>query len=311
MNGFVKINKSDNNEIQNFSTFDFGKFSSFDYYRLVDPITKKVFDYKNEKLNIIENYFCYNIWDRKTPCDNCVSRSALEDNSYLTKFEFLDNSIVQVQSIPVVVNETKLVLELAKFYKDSSLLFCGKTAKFENIISQLNSFFSKDPFTELNNHKTILYKLDYLLRNKANTPVTIIQMDIDCMKQINDYFGHLTGDKTILAISKILLDLDKTDENIVSGRIGGDEFLTILNGYTKDQTEILFKSYGKQLQNILPMEELYPELVCSVSWGIKQLGENTTIETARNDIDDLMYKVKGLRKPKKLEEIQLIHKKYK
>lgn len=52
---------------------NFDNYIEFDYYRIVDPITKEVFTYKNNKLEKIDNYKCHDIWKTGRSCKYCVS----------------------------------------------------------------------------------------------------------------------------------------------------------------------------------------------------------------------------------------------
>jgi len=129
-------------------------------------------------------------------------------------------------------------------------------------------------------------------------------MDIDCMKQINDYFGHLAGDQTILKISQILREMDSIEDKIFSGRIGGDEFISIFEGFNVEQTKKIALFYMERLQKIFPLKEQFPDLMCSVSYGIKEIKKSTTIDEARYLVDKAMYDMKKPGKSKKLRELE-------
>jgi diguanylate cyclase (GGDEF)-like protein len=64
------------------------------------------------------------------------------------------------------------------------------------------------------------------LAGRFKTPLSLIFMDLDGFKQVNDVFGHAIGDDVLLRISNILVD--RTRETDIVGRLGGDEFAVVL-----------------------------------------------------------------------------------
>ncbi|MFK5892362.1 MAG: GGDEF domain-containing protein, partial [Pseudomonadota bacterium] len=71
---------------------------------------------------------------------------------------------------------------------------------------------------------------------RANSPLTVMMLDLDHFKKINDCYGHLSGDKAIIAVvsetKKILRDSD------IIIRFGGEEFLIVLPGVSADDAII-------------------------------------------------------------------------
>lgn len=64
------------------------------------------------------------------------------------------------------------------------------------------------------------------LSGRFQTPLTLIFIDLDNFKQVNDVYGHAAGDSVLLKVSDILLA--KTRETDIVGRLGGDEFGIVL-----------------------------------------------------------------------------------
>lgn len=64
------------------------------------------------------------------------------------------------------------------------------------------------------------------LAGRFQTPLTLIFLDLDNFKQVNDAFGHPAGDKVLLKVADILLA--RTRETDIVGRLGGDEFGIVL-----------------------------------------------------------------------------------
>ncbi len=86
--------------------------------------------------------------------------------------------------------------------------------------------FPVDSLTKLYTRETIVKYAKYLINQKK--PFSLILIDVDNFKNINDNFGHTVGDKAILEVVKKIKK--GFGSNCVIGRFGGDEFLLIAEG---------------------------------------------------------------------------------
>lgn len=64
------------------------------------------------------------------------------------------------------------------------------------------------------------------LSGRFQTPLTLIFIDLDNFKQVNDVYGHAAGDSVLLKVAEVLLS--RTRETDIVGRLGGDEFGIVL-----------------------------------------------------------------------------------
>jgi diguanylate cyclase (GGDEF)-like protein/PAS domain S-box-containing protein len=97
---------------------------------------------------------------------------------------------------------------------------------------QLREHATRDPLTGLFNRR---YMEDSLTREvaeatRARRPLSVLIVDVDLFKQVNDTYGHLAGDRLLQALAE-LLTADTRGGDIVS-RYGGEEFVVILPGAT-------------------------------------------------------------------------------
>ena len=90
-----------------------------------------------------------------------------------------------------------------------------------------------DKMTGLLNKNSITEYAAELMQNKDRKPFYFFLMDIDNFKAVNDTFGHMKGDELIADVAHIARDF--VGDNGVVGRIGGDEFMLVLENVSNEQ----------------------------------------------------------------------------
>lgn len=161
-------------------------------------------------------------------------------------------------------------------------------------IHQLNEKVNEDALSKLKNARYAKHRYRYLYQQfiKEYTPFSIILLDSDNFKQINDVFGHLIGDLVIKYIGKVLLKIKKDNQSEMDiCRIGGDEFLIILpNTAIKKAAELAFMI--KKIFNQKPFNEngVTAHITFSMGVGEIQLGE--TLDDFLHRVDTHLYRAK-------------------
>lgn len=118
---------------------------------------------------------------------------------------------------------------------------------------------------------------------------TIINLDLNGLKKINDTYGHIKGDE-LICYAAIVLEKSFSAEGVV-GRMGGDEFIAIIEN---DNTEFIEQLIEKFRDNIKEINERKPDLGLSISYGY---ATNTELEGASSEkvyqvADERMYAYK-------------------
>lgn len=95
---------------------------------------------------------------------------------------------------------------------------------------KLQYLVGHDQLTNLPNRMLLLDRMQLSLENAAREPLdlSILFIDIDGFKEVNDTFGHSVGDNLLKAIAQRLQSCVRSSDTV--GRLGGDEFLILLNG---------------------------------------------------------------------------------
>mgnify|MGYP002731989201 FL=1 len=96
----------------------------------------------------------------------------------------------------------------------------------------------EDVLTRVHNRRYIEFAFEECLMRKEER-ITVIISDLDKFKEVNDTFGHATGDKILIEFGDILTKI--MPESAVIARLGGDEFAILLPGVPENQAEFLIK----------------------------------------------------------------------
>jgi diguanylate cyclase (GGDEF)-like protein/PAS domain S-box-containing protein len=148
-----------------------------------------------------------------------------------------------------------------------------------------------DPLTGLLNRRQFMQECnDELTRAKRyHNEFSIIIVDIDNFKQVNDQFGHAKGDEILILIAELLKQALR--ENDAVGRLGGDEFCLLLINSSKDEARAIAE---RVRQSILDIPEVKNgKLPISASVGLAQWSPaDDSISTIIQRADRFMYKAK-------------------
>ena len=148
-----------------------------------------------------------------------------------------------------------------------------------------------DTLTGLPNRSLLLDRLEQALRTarRLATPLSLLVMDLDRFKEINDTFGHRAGDLLISEVAqRIKSDLRETD---TVARLGGDEFALILPGADEGGAGHVAQKIIAALQRPFDIEGVAHEVAISIGIAVSpQHGED--VETLMRRADMAMYVAK-------------------
>lgn len=82
-----------------------------DVTRIVDPLQKKVIEYKNN-VEIVEEIRCFDFWGKNKVCDNCISIRAYNDNTTYVKIEYKNDKTYMITAVPYCFDDRRIVIEI-------------------------------------------------------------------------------------------------------------------------------------------------------------------------------------------------------
>lgn len=169
-----------------------------------------------------------------------------------------------------------------------------KELRIQGLIEKLEELASKDTLTKLYNRRffydSAIKTIEYAKRK--NHPLSLIMLDIDHFKLVNDTYGHATGDEVLKELSKIMQKLQRKSDTIV--RLGGEEFAILMPDTSKEQA---FEVAQKLRQTIEKNKVLLTDgnsLHFTVSLGVSTIKteKETDIEAALSRADKALYRAK-------------------
>ena len=175
-----------------------------------------------------------------------------------------------------------------------------KTKQLKSLNQQLYNLAQKDGLTNLLNRSGFddLAKTTYRNCVRNHIPLSMVLIDIDDFKQINDTYGHPFGDTCIISISSTLNQFCKRNTDLL-GRYGGEEFIVLLSGGNIEEHHELTKKIHRMVQKTkISSDDISVKLTISI--GISSLSSNygMSFEGLVKSADEQLYRSKRTGKDK-------------
>jgi len=219
----------------------------------------------------------------KVEDDNIIINSNIKE---ITK-EFFIKNIQDMQCDKLEINK--------KFYwvlKKDNLYIIDKFECLNNKIEEFEKNAIYDGLTGCYNKKESEIFIQQLLHTYSRykkEPFSILMLDIDFFKKINDTYGHLAGDIALKEMAKIVFSVIRDSD--LFGRYGGEEFLVVLPNTKITGALRLAKRIKDSIENnIVHFDN--KEIKFTISIGVTSIGINDNYESLISRVDEALYEAK-------------------
>ncbi len=172
------------------------------------------------------------------------------------------------------------------------------SAHLEELSQRLRNMAYRDAVTGLYNHRYFREQLTHEIERSVRyaQPLSLILMDMNNFKQINDRYGHYMGDRFLGLVGEAIARQVRSSD--VGARYGGDEFVIVLPNTTRVDATMTAEKLANAVANCAAMTATGETVQLGISFGVA-----TCIEDAKTPseliecADGRLYQAKALRKP--------------
>ncbi len=202
-----------------------------------------------------------------------------------------DPSQIKARLIAEVRALRTVAVERRRSWETNEKVFAERIDALERQLQFTKKEAAVDPLTGIANRRTFDSHLAEWMR-RPGMQFVVAFMDVDDFKNINDTYGHIVGDRVLVAIANRLVESFRNDD--VVARIGGDEFAVLVSQVTLRQAESRFNKFVGGLfpspgDGSLPC---VPKVTC----GLAEFSAGDTANSLCVRADQAMYAAKRLGK---------------
>jgi diguanylate cyclase (GGDEF)-like protein len=276
---------------------------------------------KNNSINTKYYLFAMSIYMVSISLMSAMVNGWIENND-INRYSFLFGSIFEILFFTIVLvnrfyvfqnerltiqkellelkNKNEIILETKVQDRTNSLTIANNELSHlmqekELLLKDLRLLAITDSMTKLYNRRyfTEISESIVALSKRKKEALSIIMMDIDKFKNINDTYGHQFGDDVIISLSNILIKSQRKSDIVC--RYGGEEFAILLPDTSLESAVAVAEKIRILVESssitLLSNKDFY----FTISSGIAQvnLENETNIEAALKRADDALYKAKG------------------
>lgn len=154
---------------------------------------------------------------------------------------------------------------------------------------RLNSIANTDPLTQLLNRRSMNERLLSFYRKfeKEGVPFSVLMLDVDFFKKINDNYGHSVGDQVLVNLSNVIKSQLRYGD--YAGRWGGEEFLVVLSSAGKGEAVSVAERIRVAIMETSTVLQDGREVNCQVTIGVATITSGMTVDEVISEADKKLY----------------------
>jgi len=167
-----------------------------------------------------------------------------------------------------------------------------RTAELSEAYASLEETARRDTLTGLLNRRGFIELAQHEVRRarRGKERLSIVLLDVDHFKRINDSHGHAVGDETLRALSGILERSVRSQDLL--GRWGGEEFILLLPETNMAGAVMVAEKIRRGVEDVDPRREAEPPRI-TVTLGVAELGNSRSLDEAVHRADVALYQGKA------------------
>ncbi|MBR1815102.1 MAG: GGDEF domain-containing protein [Lachnospiraceae bacterium] len=223
--------------------------------------------------------------------------SVLEYNITLLSIAMREGEPAQIKPEIVCVDDSVLKGQASLIKRLTKLVSATTTElqKAYNDLSDMNDMLVKmaehDGLTGIYNRRKIeqIINAEFEKSQKNNDTTSLVMLDIDHFKQVNDVYGHEVGDVTLKLVSNLMSDAIARIDGGAVGRWGGEEFMMLLPKTSLKDAE----AFAENLRKCVEFYSFEAVGHLTVSMGVASADNDDEIKNIYTRVDDALYKAKN------------------
>jgi diguanylate cyclase (GGDEF)-like protein len=150
-----------------------------------------------------------------------------------------------------------------------------------------------DPMTDCYNRRAFDRMIQHNIHNahRYNRDLSVIMLDLDRFKSINDLYGHPAGDKVLIETARLILSAIRKSDYVV--RYGGEEFVVVLPETNLSKAMELAERLRRLIGSSSIQIAKGKEISVTASFGVAALTENSDAEGLLSEADTMLYRAKA------------------
>jgi len=162
----------------------------------------------------------------------------------------------------------------------------------EEVEAKLRHLASIDPLTQLYNRRMFsqLLSIEEKKAKRTKTPYSLVLLDIDLFKAINDQYGHNTGDRVIQGVAKTITEIARSCD--ICARFGGEEFVVLLSDTNLTNAITFSQRFRTAINQQVFVADNQQTFSITSSFGVVEWDFKDPVTQVIAHADDALYQAK-------------------